>query len=90
MKYVKMTLEDAIKRCNKHTKVLVAIQDLEEDNIDIVFSLKRREEYKKLFEDVKIASYLNDEFIKQLNLFTEMQNIYDIKPKGFQKIVLLE
>ena len=30
MRYVEMTIEEAMKRCNKNKKVLVAIQDLED------------------------------------------------------------
>ena len=37
MKYIEMTIEEAMKRCNKNKKVLVAVQDLEDDNVDIVF-----------------------------------------------------
>ena len=44
MKYVEMTIEEAIKRCNKNDKVLVAVQDLEDDNCDIIFSKRGRNE----------------------------------------------
>ena len=30
-----MTIEEAMKRCNKNKKVLVAIQDLEDENVDM-------------------------------------------------------
>ena len=55
MIYVEMTIEEAINRCNKHDKVLVAIQDLEKDGAS-AFSLKRRGTYFKIFEDIKSAS----------------------------------
>lgn len=73
----------------KNAKVLVAIQDLAEENVDIIFVPKRRNEYEKLFEDVKTVAGICDEFINQLNLFTEKQDIRNIRPYGKQKTVLL-
>ena len=35
MRYVEMTIEEAMKRCNKNDKVLVAIKDLENDSVQI-------------------------------------------------------
>ena len=90
MRYIEMTIEEAMRKCNKNTKVLVAVQNLEEDDdVDVIFVLKRREEYGKMFEDVKTAASFNNDFVQQLKLFTEIQDIYNISPKGFQKTVLL-
>lgn len=90
MRYVEMTVEEAIKKCNKNAKVLVAIQDLEKEDTDVVFVKKKREDYNELFDDIKTVASFYSDFVKQLNLFTEKQDIYDIKPKGFQKIILLK
>ena len=90
MKYVEMTIEEAMKRCNKNKKVLVAIQDLEDENVDIVFIQKYRNDYQDIFDDVKTVASACDDFVKQLRLFTEKQNIYSVEPHGFQKIVLLK
>lgn len=89
MQYIEMTIEEAKKKCKKNAKVLVAVQDLEDDNVDVVFVLKRRSEYDDLFADVETVASLCDNFIKQLNLFTEKQDIMNIKPYGLQKTVLL-
>lgn len=90
MRYVEMTLEEAVKECNKNTKVLVALQNLEEkEDTDVIFVPKKKEEYKKMFEDVKTAASLCNDFVHQLNLFTEIQDVYNVKPQGLQKIVLL-
>ena len=90
MRYIEMTLEEAVKECNKNTKVLVALQNLEEkDDTDAIFVTKKKEEYRKMFEDVKTAASLCDDFVRELSLFTERQDIRNIKPQGFQKIVLL-
>ena len=88
--YAEMTVEEAMKKCGKNAKVLVAIQNLEEENTDVIFVNKKREEYNELFEDIKTVASLYDDFIKQLNLFTEKQDIYNIKPKGMQKIILIK
>ena len=90
MRYVEMTIEEAMKRCNKNKKVLVAIQDLEDDSVDTVFVQKERSEYQSMFEDVKTVTSACDDFVKQLRLFTEKQNIYNIEPRGIQKIILLK
>ena len=90
MKYVEMTIEEAMRRCNKNKKVLVAIHDLEDENVDVIFVQKERDEYKEMFEDVKTVASACDSLVNQLNLFTEKQNIYNIEPHGIQKIVLLK
>jgi len=90
MQYIEMTIEEALYRCSKNTKVLVAVQNLEENDSDIVFAPKYKREYKEMFKDVKTAVSLRDDFIKQLNLFTEVQDIYNIRPFGMKKIVVLK
>ena len=90
MEYVEITVEEAMKRCNKNAKVLVAIQDLEKEYTNVIFIRKKRNEYSELFEDIQTVTSFYSDFVKQLNLFTEKQNIYDIKQKGLQKIILLK
>ena len=90
MKYVEVSIEEAMKRCKKNAKVLVAEQDLENDNVDVIFIQKGRNEYQSMFEDVKIVASACDDFVKQLRLFTEKQNIYNIEPRGRKKIILLK
>lgn len=43
-----------------------------------------------IFEDVKRVASLCDDFVKQLRLFTEKQDIRNIKPYGIQRTVLLK
>ena len=90
MKSVEMTIEEAMKRCNKNKRVLVAVQDLEDDNTDVIFVRKERSEYYKIFEDVQTVASICDDFVKQLRLFTEKQNIPNIEPHGYQKTILLK
>lgn len=84
-----MTIEDAMKCCNKNAKVLVAVQNLEDDDCDVVFVRKKRSEYQSIFDDVKTVASICDDFVRQLNLFTEKQEIHNIEPHGMQKIILL-
>lgn len=90
MIYKEMTLAEARKLCGENARVLVAVQNMEEEGTDVVFVQKRKDEYDKIFEDVKTVLSSMDDLVKQLNCFTERQNIYDIKPIGVRKIVLLE
>jgi hypothetical protein len=89
MKYVEMTVEEAIKCCNKNAKILVAVHDLKEDDVDIVFVQKKREEYDEIFEGIKTACSYCDDWVKQLKLFTEKQDIRHVKPCGLERIILL-
>ena len=90
MKYVELTIEEAMQRCDKNTKVLVAIQDLKDTKANVSFVKKERKEYPEIFEDIQTATSLCDDFVKQLKLFSEKKDIHNIKPKGIQKIVLLK
>ena len=87
MRYVEMTIEEAMKRCNKNKRVLVAVQDLEDDNTDVIFVRKERSEYRTIFEDVQTVASICDDFVKQLRLFTEKQNIYSIE---YQQMALMK
>lgn len=89
MQYVEVTVEEALKICGKNGKVLVATQSLEEEDVNVAFVPKKREEYDKIFEDVKTVASLCDDFAKQLKCFTEKQDVYNIRPIGLQKIILL-
>ena len=90
MKYLELTIEEAMQRCDKNAKVLVAIQDLKDTKANVSFVKKERKEYPEIFEDIQTATSLCDDFVKQLKLFSEKQDIHNIKPKGIQKIVLLK
>ena len=90
MRYVEMTIEEAMKRCKKNAKVLVAEQDLENDDCEVIFISKGKKDYGELFKDVQTAASLSDDLVKQLRLFTEHQDILNIRPQGIQKIVLMK
>lgn len=89
MQYIEVTVEEALKICGKNGKVLVATQNLEDDDVNTNFVARKREEYDRIFEDVKTVASICDDFVKQLKCFTEKQDIYNIRPIGLQKIILL-
>lgn len=89
MKYIEVSLEEAMKRCKKNAKVLVAEQDLEDCNVDIVLTTKTKNDINDVFEGVQTIASLYDDFVNQLKLFTEKQDIRNIRPLGKQRIVFL-
>ena len=89
MRYVEISIEEAMKRCKKNAKVLVAEQDLENEDCEVVFIVKEKKDYRDLFKDVQTAASLTDDIVKQLKLFTENQDIFNVRPRGVQKVVLL-
>lgn len=89
MQYVEMTIEEAMKKCKKNAKILVATQDLTEKNVDIIFIQKRGKDCEDVFEDIKTVASISDDLVKQLDLFTEKQDIRNIRPYGIKRIVIL-
>lgn len=90
MKYVEVSIEEAMKRCKRNAKVLVAEQDLEQEDCNVIFVKKEKKDYEKLFADIKTAATLSDELMEQLRLFTEHQDVFNVRPVGIQKIVLMK
>ncbi len=90
MKYIEMTVEEAMRFCDKNDKVLVAIHDLESEDTDVMFVQKRRKDYRDIFRDAQTISSMCDNLIKELSVFTEKQDLTNIQPKGLHKIVLLK
>ena len=45
MRYVEVPIKEAMKICKENATVLVAEQDLEKDDCDIVFVIKGKNEY---------------------------------------------
>ena len=42
MRYVEVSIEEAMKRCKKNARVLVAEQDLEHEDCDMIFVVKEK------------------------------------------------
>ncbi len=88
--FIEMTVEEAMKLCGKNAKVLVAVKNLEhEEDSESIFIKKSNKDYDEIFKDAKTVAALFDDFFKQLQLYNVKQDIYNIKPKGIQKTILL-
>ena len=90
MRYIEIPIEEAMKRCKKNAKVLVAEQDLENDDCDVIFITKTSKDYDDIFNGIQTAASMSDDLVEQLRLFTERQDIFNIREKGIQKIVLIK
>lgn len=88
MKYVEMSIDEAVKYC-KGKKVLVAIRDLENDEISS-FAAKSSEECKLIIENSETVIRVCDDFINQLRAFSEKQkDIRNIRPVGMMSTFLI-
>ena len=73
----------------KGKKVLVVIRDLESDE-DAIFYQKLKSDCEIMIQEAQTVSSMCDDFVKKLDLFTEKQrDLFNIKPHGFQKTILL-
>lgn len=89
MEYLIMTLEEAKKVARKDAIVLVAKQDLEQEDCNIGFTKKKFCECSKMLENAETIAKVCDEFANQLRVFSERQiNPLDYKPKGTLSTIL--
>lgn len=89
MRYIEMSLDEAIKNCKKSARILVAEQDLNDQDVDIVFVQRKGKDCADVFEDIKTVASMSDDLVHKLDLFTEKQDIRNIRPYGIQRTVLL-
>lgn len=91
MQYIEMTTDEAIEvlKKSKGRKVLVAIQDLQNDT-PVSFSPKLKSDCLLMIKEAETISSACDDFVKQLRLFSEKQrDLMNIIPEGIQKTILL-
>ena len=92
MKYIEMTTDEAIEvlKKSKGRKVLVAIQDLQNDE-PVSFFPKLKSDCFLMIKEAETISSACDDFVKQLRLFSEKQrDLMNIIPEGIQKSILLK
>lgn len=92
MNYVEMTTEEAIEvlRKSKGKKVLVAIKDLKNDD-DAILYQKLKSDCEIMIQEAQTVLSMCDDFVKKLDVFTEKQrDLFNIKPIGLQKTILLK
>lgn len=86
------TIDGAIEllRKSKGKKVMIAIQNLEEEDVNIAFVEKYKNECQKIIESAATVASYKDDFLKQLSVFTEKQrDLKHIQPRGYLKTILL-
>lgn len=54
-----------------------------------MFAPKYREEDHNIVQDIKTVTTLNDDFMGELSLFIEKQDIFNVHPRGILKTILL-
>ena len=91
MQYIEMTIEEALKynRGNKSKTVLIAVQDLESEEIP-EFVKKSKHECDNIIMEAETIARVFDDFVNQLSVFTEKQpDIRNIIPRGQLSTILL-
>lgn len=91
MKYIEISTEEAIEmlKNSKGCKVLVAVQDLENDT-PAIFYQRFKGECERLITGAQTITSLNDDFVHRMDLFSEQQvDILNIRPKGVRRMILL-
>lgn len=88
MRYVEMTIDEAVKYC-KGKKVLVAEQDLEKDEV-VEFHRKTYQECTEIIKESETIAKICDDFINQLRVFSEKQkDLVNIRPIGKMSTILV-
>lgn len=91
MNYIEVTTEEAIEILRKAPgkKVMVAIQNLESDE-PVAFCPRLKKDCELMIEEAATIAQKCDDFVKQLKLFTEEQDISHIINSGIQKTILFK
>lgn len=92
MRYVEMTIEEAIKysKGNKSQVVLVAVTDLENDEQVSSFSKIPTSECENIIKKAETIAKACDDFVNSLKCFTVKQDLKNIQPVGKVSTVLLK
>lgn len=90
MKFVEMTIEEALKYCkgNKNEKVLVAVYDLEDKNGMATFQKKCKDDCENIIKQAATIAQECDDFIDSLRCFSVKQDLKAIRPTGHVATIL--
>lgn len=88
--YIEMTLEEAERylKKSKNKKVLVAIQNLEEDSIK-EFTPHLKEDCLEIMRRAETLARCCGDMVDTLNAFSERQNLRKIKRRGNLTTILI-
>lgn len=91
MEYVVMSLEEAKKVAKKNATVLVAKQDLEKDDCNESFSVKKFCDCKNILEEAATIAKVCDNFASQLRVFSDIQeDVINYEKKGVLNVILFQ
>lgn len=90
-KYVEMTVNQALElsRGNKEMKVLVAVNDLEKDDV-AAFVKKTKCECENIIKEAETIARVCDDFIDSLRCFSVKQDLKRIRPVGKMSTILIQ
>ena len=92
MRYIEVTIEQALamNKGDKNSKVLVAVNNLENDDV-AAFVKKTRNECEKIIKDAETLVQNCDDFMDSLMCYSKRQeNIKSIRPVGVLSTILME
>ena len=91
MEYVVMSLEEAKKVAKKNATVLVAKQDLEKDDCNESFSVKKFCDCKNILEEAARIAKVCDNFASQFRVFSDIQeDVINYEKKGILNVILFQ
>ena len=90
MKFIEVTIEQALalNKGDKNSKVLVAVNDLEKNEV-AAFVKKTRNECERIIKDAETLIQNCDEFMEYLMCYSERQNLKSIQPVGTLSTILV-
>lgn len=91
MNYIEVTIEQALEmnKGDKNSKVLVAINDLEKNDV-ASFVKKTRNECEKIIKDAETLVQNCDDFMECLMCYSERQDLRSIQPIGVLSTILVK
>lgn len=91
MEFVKMSIEEAKKVTKKNATVFVAITDLEKDDCNEEFVVKKFIECSDMINQAKTIAQIADELLDQIRVFSEYQpDPINYIPKGKLGTILIK
>lgn len=90
MRYIEVTIEQALamNKGDKNSKVLVAVNNLENDDV-AAFVKKTRNECEKIIKDAETLVQNCDDFMECLMCYSERQDLRAIRPVGVLSTILV-
>lgn len=88
---IRLTKQEALNEIESSINILLASLNLEENDYESEFDKVKASKCVPLIHESQLIVKDNDNgYMKIINLFTEKQNINNIKPIGWQHIILIQ